>query len=489
VSVSFGKSFLSQPKPFYLVFALELWERFGYYGVQALLLLYLVQGLRFSDKEAYFLLAAFSAIVFLLPVVGGYVGDNILGTKRTILLGSIVLAIGYLLLSLPGISNTHLLFPLAVIAVGNGLFKANPSTLLSKVYEGTGANFDSGFTLYYMAINIGALISMNLTPILNKYFGWYVAFFVCFIGLVLAILSYVVMRHFVVNYGSKPDHSRVRLDYLLCVLIGIVAVVGLTYAFLAFNQISSWLLGGGVLTSVIVFFILMAKADREERGGMFLFFILFCQSIIFFILYNQMPSSLTLFALRNVHHSILGFIRLEPAQFQMLNSLWIVLASPVLAALYQRQQLVNNDWSMPAKFSFGTLLAGLSFLVLPIGLALNHTTGIVSGNWLVLSYGLQSVGELFVSALGLSLVARYIPTRYTGFTMGLWLISTSIAGILGGQVAALGSVPAGISNDPILSAPIYSSLFLKIGVVTTIIAVIMFAFVPALKKIRVKDKQ
>jgi len=155
------KILTGQPKPFYLIFFLEIWERFGYYGVQALLVLYMVQRFGFTDVRADLLFAAFSALVFLFPCVGGYIGDKVLGTKRTILLGAITLAIGYLLLSLPGTSPGFLPLPLAVIAVGNGLFKANPSSLLSKVYEGTEYNLDSGFTLYYMAVNVGAFVSMN----------------------------------------------------------------------------------------------------------------------------------------------------------------------------------------------------------------------------------------------------------------------------------------------------------------------------------------
>ncbi|QTS83877.1 oligopeptide:H+ symporter [Coxiella endosymbiont of Amblyomma nuttalli] len=481
------RTFTHQPKPFYLVFFIEIWERFGYYGVQALLVLYMVQRLGFQDSHADFLFAAFSALVFLFPCLGGYVGDKVLGTKRTILLGAVILSIGYLLLSIPVVSKTYLTLPLAWIAVGVGLFKANPSSLLSKVYGETPYNLDSGFTLYYMAINIGSVISMNLTPILNRFFGWHIAFSVCFAGLVIAILNYFVMRKTVINYGSKPDQRSLRLDYFAYVLMGTIALIGATYFLLQYYQMVSWLLPIGTVILLLVYCTLTAKAAPEERQGMLLFIILFAQGVVFFVSYFQMPTSLSLFALRNVYHSILG-IPIQPAQFQMLNPFWVMTMSPVMALIYQRMYSRNCDLSLPAKFSLGTFLSGLAFLVLPIGILFNHH-GIISGIWLVLFYWLQSMGELLVSALGLSLVARFVPQRFMGFTMGLWFLCASIASIIAGRVASIASIPQHISIDPYLSLSIYNHLFMKIGIITIAMSLVMFTLAPALKKLVGNDKQ
>jgi POT family proton-dependent oligopeptide transporter len=250
---------------------------------------------------------------------------------------------------------------------------------------------------------------------------------------------------------------------------------------LRYYQVVSWLLLFGTLVLLFIYLTLIKKAEPQERNGMFLFIILFAQGIIFFVLYFQMPTSLTLFALRNVHHSILG-IPIQPGQFQMLNPFWVMAMSPVLAGIYQRLSNHRRDISMPSKFSLGTLLAGLAFLVLPFGSLFAHN-GEINGLWLVVSYWLQSTGELLVSALGLSLAARYVPQRFMGFTMGLWFLCTSIASIIAGKVASFASIPANISQDPLMSLPIYNHLFLRIGVITCAIAVIMFALVPALKKL------
>jgi len=482
-----SRAFLGQPKPFYLIFFIEIWERFGFYGVQALLVLYMVSKLNFGDQHAELLFSAFSALVFLLPALGGYVGDKLLGTKRTILLGSVVLSIGYLLLSLPIINSHYLILPLAVIAVGNGLFKANPSSLLSKVYEGTNNNLDSGFTLYYMAVNIGSFISMNATPILNKYFGWHVAFSVCCAGLVFAIINYLFMRRTIAAYGSEPDKKPMQWDKFCYVILGVGAIICATYFMLHFYHVVSWLLLIGTIVLFSIYFRLIAKSEEHERKGMYLFVILFFQAILFWVMYFQTFTSLTLFALRNVEPSILG-IPMLPAQFQALNPFWIMVMSPVLAIIYQRLFNKNHDLSIATKFALGTLLAGLSFVILPIGGLFNHG-GVISGNWLFISYWMQSTGELLVSALGLSLAARYVPQRYMGFTMGLWFLCTSIASIIAGKVATLASVPKNISHDPVSSLPIYNHLFLELGLVACAISVVMFACVPLLKKLACEDKQ
>jgi POT family proton-dependent oligopeptide transporter len=182
-----------------------------------------------------------------------------------------------------------------------------------------------------------------------------------------------------------------------------------------------------------------------------------------------------------VHHSVLG-IPIQPAQFQMLNPFWVVVMSPILAIIYQALHNRARDISMPSKFSLGTLLAGLAFLVLPLGgLFADH--GIISGMWLVLSYFLQSTGELLVSALGLAVAARFVPQRFMGFSMGLWFLNSSLASIIAGKVASIASVPKNISHNPLMSLPIYNHLFMEVGVATVVIALGMFALVPILRKL------
>lgn len=482
-----SKHLLKQPQSFYLVFFVEIWERFGYYGVQALLVLFLVRNLGYGDIRADILFAAFSALVFLLPPIGGYVGDHVLGTKRTILLGATTLALGYFLLSLPFISNHNVILPLAVIAVGNGLFKANPSSLLAKVYEKTHRSSDSGFTLYYMAINIGSFLSMLSTPILGRMFGWEAAFSACFIGLLLAMVNFIFMRNSVSNIGSDPDNERMCLWRFSAVVLVAIALVGLCYWLLKHDQVMVWLLIFGATLLLLLFVWQMVKANSSERKGMFLFLALFFQAIVFFVLYFQVPMSLNLFTLRNVQHSIFG-IPIVPAAFQSLNPFWILMMSPILAIIYQHLSFKNRDLTLPTKFAVGILLTSGAFLVLPLGIQFAHN-GIISSIWIVIAYFLLSTGELLVSALGLSLVSRYVPKRIIGFTMGLWFLSVAIASIIAGKVASFANIPRYLSHNPVESLPIYSHLFLKIGLITLVISLLMFISAPFLRRIVREKKQ
>ncbi|PCI39410.1 MAG: dipeptide/tripeptide permease [Thiotrichales bacterium] len=470
-----------QPRAFYLIFSIEFWERFGFYGMQALIVLFMVNKLGYSDENADLLFGGFMALLSLLPCLGGYIGDNILGTKRTIILGALVLAVGYLLLSVPYIEYHYLLLPLATIAVGNGLFKANPASLLSSIYKDSEVSLDSGYTLYYMAINIGGLTAMLLTPVIRVYFGWYLAFLICCIGLVIVIVNFIFMSRVVKHVGSKPDFAPIRLDYLFLVLLMSVGIIGCFYWLLQHEVILSVVLILGSTLLFAYFIWQIVKAPAAEKKNMVFFLVLTLQAIIFFVLYSQMPTSMTLFAERNVQHSLLG-IHIEPASYQALNEFWIVILAPILAIVYQQLRSRNIVLSMATKFALGTLLAASAFLSLSASALFAHN-GVVSGWWLVLAYFLESAGELLVSALGLSLVAQYIPRRLMGFTMGFWYLCTAIAFIIGGHVAAVARIPESIAHDAIKSLPLYSHLFLQIGVVTTMISILMFAFIPLLRKL------
>ncbi|MGC9366370.1 MAG: oligopeptide:H+ symporter [bacterium] len=467
------------PKPFYILFSIEMWERFGYYGIQALLVLFMVKHLKFSDIQADNTFSAFAALVYAFVCVGGYIGDKLLGNRRTLLIGAVVLAMGYLILGLN--SEKFLYLSLGIIVAGNALFKSNPSTLISKLYQTNDHQVDSAFTVYYMAINIGSFISMSFCPLIEKIWGWNWAFLVSFLGMVVAILNYIMFSRYFRHLGSPPDFKPLKIINLLIVIITTVVIA----------LISTWLLGHLAVTHTILFIALIAvgllfvkeilKSNPSERIKLIISAILIGEAIIFFILYQQMPTSINLFAQRNTTHQLLG-IQIEPATFQALNPMWIMLLSPLLAIIYTRLGRKNRDMSLPGKFALGMLFCSLGFLSLYIASIFfaNHK-GLISGNWLILSYGMQSTGELLVSGLGLAMIARLTPQRVMGFMMGAWFMSTSIAMLLGGYVADLANIPENITSSQI-SLNIYSSLFFKIGLASLIISLIMFLFVPKLKK-------
>ena len=224
-----------QPKAFYLIFSIELWERFGYYGLQGIMAVYLVKQLGMSEADSITLFSSFSALVYGLVAIGGWLGDKVLGTKRVIMLGAIVLAIGYGLVAWSGHDAAVVYMGMATIAVGNGLFKANPSSLLSTCYSKDDPRLDGAFTMYYMSINIGSFFSMLATPWLAAKFGWSVAFALSFVGMLITVVNFLFCRNWVKDYGSKPDFEPVHMGKLLATIVGVVILAAIA-TWLLHNQ-------------------------------------------------------------------------------------------------------------------------------------------------------------------------------------------------------------------------------------------------------------
>lgn len=481
--MSFFETF-KQPKTFYLIWFVELWERFGFYGMNAILVLYLVKQLGFSDAHSFSAFAAFAALVYAFTSVGGYVGDYLLGTKRTILFGAIILCLGYLVVS---IGNEHTIFyGLGVVAVGNGLFKANPSSLLAKLYQPDDHRIDGAFTLYYMAINIGSFISISATPFIAREFGWTHAFFVSVIGLILGIISFCLMIHWAKDVGSKPDFEKLNKLYLLYVIIGTIAGSYASYLLLQHLELTHILLAiAGV--AVFIFFIkAIISTKGQEKANLIACLILIIEAIFFFTLYQQMPTSINLFAVRNVHPEILG-LTIPPATFQALNPFWIIVASPVLAYFYGKLGSQGKDLTMATKFTAGMFCCCVGFMLLSFSGHFADSKGFVSSHWLIASYGFQSIGELLIGGLGCAMVARLCPQKLMGIMMGIWFMSTAAAMVTGGFVATIASVPENITN-PLESLPIYTNLFFYIGISTLVIAILMTLLIPTLNKLCIKEK-
>lgn len=470
-----------QPRAFYMIFFLELWERFGYYGLQAVLASFFVKSLGMGDAESFTIFGAFSAMVYGYIAIGGYIGDKVLGTQRTIVLGALTMMTGYFLMGLAGVDKLMVYIALACVAVGNGLFKANPASLLSKLYDQNDPRLDGAFTLYYMSVNIGSFISMILVPILGGKYGLHIGFYICGIGLIVAIANFLFFRHLVRETDSPAGLQPMHFGKLAIVIVGIFATIGISTWMLTNLSVAHTLLLIVGCTVFGIFFKEIIKSKGAERSKMTAALILMIEAIAFFTLYQQMPTSLNFFAIKNVEHAILGMEISDPESFQALNPFWIMLVSPIFAYLYSYYGSRGKDLSMPGKFAAGMVLCAISFLILPLGAKFANAQGIVSVWWLVASYFFQSVGELLISGLGLAMVAKLVPQRMIGFTMGAYFLTTAISGVTGGWVATLTAAPKGVT-DPLQTLPIYSKVFLQIGEVTAVIAVIMILTVPMLRR-------
>jgi POT family proton-dependent oligopeptide transporter len=484
---------VSQTRSFTTVALIELWERFGYYGMQALIVYFMVERLGFDDSRANLVWGAAAALIYVAPAIGGWIGDKVLGTKRCMYLGAMILTVGYALMAVPTDSTWFLFSALGVVVVGNGLFKPNTANLVRKIYEGDDSKIDSAFTLYYMAVNVGSTVSMLATPWIKDYvnatygngLGWHAAFAVCSVGLVLGLLNLIFMRKTIAHVGSMPDELPLNVGKLMLVLAGGVVAVGASAVILQYQTLARIFVYLAGIVVLGIFAYLIKKSAPSERAGLIAALVLTLQTVFFFIFYQQMSTSLSLFALRNVDLDFVVFGNhlwtWSPAQFQALNAIWIMVLSPVLALTYTVAGRTGKDLSIAGKFALGFAVVAAGFFT--YGVAGSFAVNGLTSSWIMIAgYGLYSLGELLVSGLGLAMVARYVPARMGGFMMGAYFVATGISQYLGGVVANLASIPKDLT-DPLMTLPIYTSLFNKLGIAALLCTLIALAVLPLMRKL------
>lgn len=484
---------ISQTRSFMTAALIELWERFGYYGMQALIVYFMVQRLGFEDTRANLVWGACAALIYVSPAIGGWIGDKVLGTKRCIYIGAMILALGYALMAVPTDNTWFIFSALGVIVVGNGLFKPNNANLVRKIYEGDDSKIDSAFTLYYMAVNVGSTVSMLATPWIKDYvnehygngLGWHAAFAVCSVGLVLGLINLMFMRRTWQHIGSLPDEQPLDVGKLMMVLGAGAVMVGASAVILQYQSVARAFVYIAGFVVLGIFVHLIRKSEPGERAGLIAALVLTLQTVFFFIFYQQMSTSLSLFALRNVDwdFQVLGMHlwTWSPGQFQALNPIWIMLMSPILAWIYTSAGRSGKDISIAAKFALGFALVAVGFFV--YGIAGNFAVAGKTSSWvMIIGYGCYSLGELLVSGLGLAMIARYVPARMGGFMMGAYFVAVGISQYLGGVVANFASVPKDIV-DPLLTLPIYTSLFNKLGIAAIACTFVALGALPLMRRL------
>ena len=492
-AVTAGTAPYTQTRSFSTIAMIELWERFGYYGMQALIVYFLVQRLGFDDSRANLVWSACAALIYVSPAIGGWIGDKVLGTRRCMHIGAVILSLGYALMAVPTQNTWFIFSALGVVVVGNGLFKPNTANMVRKIYEGDDSKIDSAFTIYYMSVNVGSTVSMLATPWIKDYvnanygegLGWHAAFAVCSVGLVVGLFTVGFARRTIAHIGSAPDQLPVRVDKLLMVLGAGVLMVGASAVILQYQNIARAFVYIAGIVVLGIFIHLIRTSQPNERAGLIAALVLTLQTVFFFIFYQQMSTSLSLFALRNVDldFNVFGahLFTWSPAQFQALNAIWIMLLSPVLAGIYSVAGRTGRDLSIAAKFALGFAMVAIGFFV--YGIAGQFAVGGKTSSWvMIIGYGCYSLGELLVSGLGLAMIARYVPARMGGFMMGAYFVAVGISQYLGGVVANLASVPRDMV-DPVLTLPIYTSLFNKLGIGAIACTLIALAALPLMRKL------
>ncbi|HEV3315557.1 MAG TPA: oligopeptide:H+ symporter [Candidatus Angelobacter sp.] len=442
--------FFGHPRGLATLFFTEMWERYSYYGTRALLILFMTAGvatggLGFSVAKAGAVYGFYTAMVYLLTVPGGWVADRIIGQRRAVLYGGILISAGNFCLA--ATSVTVFYAGLGLLMVGTGLLKANVSTLVGGLYAAGDIRRDSGFSIFYMGINLGAFGSPLICGAVASWYGWRWGFVTSALGMLAGLVQYALSGKYLGSAGlhafSSGDPVRDRKQKRngamvalggVAVIIVLAALVSAGVIQITANSISNWLGWGLVLISGVVFsWMIFNKGwSAEERKRAVAIFVLFISAAIFWASFEQAGSSLNLFGEHNTNRHIFGY-EFPAAWFQSVQPLLVIILAPVFAWLWLALGRRQLEPSSPAKFTLGLFFGGLAFAIMvPAAYG-----GQVSPFWLIGCYLLQTIGELCLSPVGLSAMTKLAPARAVGFIMGIWFLASSIGNWLAGKAGSL----------------------------------------------------
>jgi POT family proton-dependent oligopeptide transporter len=569
------KTWFGHPRQLARLFSTEMWERFGFYGMRALLTLYLTKHFVFGDREATGLYGGYTALVYLTPLIGGYLADQYLGFKRAVKFGAILMSCGYFVLCFGGpaakpfatidgqkyevqidkVSGTEqqyvidgghrlavkgqedgsvtltandgsgivrnipkghfapggerspfyvmiLLTALSMISVGNGFFKPNISTMVGELYAVGDRRRDTGFTIFYMGINLGSFFSQLLCPWLAEAVGWWAGFGLAAIGMLFSWSLIQFDGGKLAGYGDPPNKGGP--DRSLVIYAGALCVIPFFYflytnlmaqeppvpgsgilGYIASLSLMGKMLFGAFVIAVPAIMIWSAKAgDKREFQMMLAAMVMIVFNVVFWTLFEQAGSSLTLFADRNTDLSFFGLFSINAGQTQFFNAAFIVICAPIMSLIWNALARRGREPSVPVKFAIALIMVGAGFLFLVWGASMVGPTFKVAVWWLAGLYLIHSIAELCISPVGLSMITKLSIVRIVGLMMGLWFLSISVAQYVAGivaQVASVETVGGQVTNMQV-SLHTYTNVFWTIGWVAAGIGVVLLAISPLIKK-------
>ena len=423
------------PKGLFYLFFAELWERFSFYGMRALLILYMTKQLLYSDDMSFGVYAAYGSLVYMTPLIGGMLADRIIGYRKGIILGGVLMAIGHFLLAIE-----HPVFfygALAIIIVGNGFFKPNISSLLGKLYAQDDMRRDAGFTIFYMGINIGGWAAPLLCAWLANSYGWHYGFGLAGVGMLTGLYFFYKGQADDV-FDSKGLIANEQLYYqsFAGITVGkwiviasflVVPFIALLVRFNEYEHYLIWLVTVAVASMLAYIFY---SVERIEKGRLLVVVYFTTLATLFWAIFEQAGSSLTLFADRNV--DLIGF---SAAQTNSFNSGFIILLAFPFSWLWSWLSKIKKNPNSPFKFGIGLILLGLGFLTFAYSARTANDAAQTSMIFLVAGYFIYTVGEMFLSPIGLSKMTQLSPAKYIAFIMGVWFLSNFYGHFFAGKIA------------------------------------------------------
>ncbi len=495
---------LGHPKGLYICFLTELWERFSFYGMKFLLLLYLTKYHLFTDNAGLDVLGAYAGLVYALPVIGGMLADRYLGMRKAVTFGAILLCLGHLGMAYEGaaaysengavVQDTGALqvfyFSLALIIAGVGFLKPNISTIVGRLYEQGDPRRDSGFTIFYMGINIGAFTATLLCGYLGETYGWKYGFGAAGIGMLFGLATFLWGQRFLHGTAEPHDPSLLREKILgplsreAVIYLASIASLAVIWQLVQVNWVVHWTLNimALVVLAWLVWF-LTVRCNAEERSRMIVLTILTVFTVVFWALFEQSSASMTLYADRVLDREAFG-MTFTASQLGSLNSMFIFLLAPVFAVLWIWLGKRGWDPSAPVKFGLGIVQAGLGFGMLVWGATHPNEMGQVALIWFVLAYLLHTTGELCLSPVGLSAVTKLAVPSVVGVMMGAWFLATAYSELMAAQISKLAAVDTqgGVVTDMTAALASYTDLFTKLLWVGVGTGLLLLLISPLLKR-------
>ncbi len=496
------KELFGHPVGLYVLFFTEMWERFSFYGMKALLLFYLTRYHLFSDSDGYLLLGSYAALVYAMPVLGGHIADKYLGFRKAIIFGAILLVLGHIGMAYEG--NQAIMadgvvkrdvfalqvfyFSLALIVMGVGFLKSNISSIVGELYTTNDPRRDSGFTIFYMGINLGALLATIICVYLGEEYGWGYGFGAAGIGMFLGLMVFIFGKPYLEGKGESlhPEILRtkkfgIKIEYWIYT----IATLG---TFVVWQMVQShsivqtilMVAGAGSLAYIIYYSVKFLDKVARERLMALTILILF--TIVFWALYEQAYMSLNLFAERIIDLKVFGF-ELKPGWFLGLNAFFIITLAIPFARLWvwlDRKKLNPNT---SYKFAYALILVGLGFGALVLGGKMSGDEGKVAYYWLVIAYLFHTCGELSLSPIGLSVVTKMSPTKIVGFMMGVWFLATASSEFIAAKISDMASVGLEDKGNFMLSKAGYIDLYEYLFYAGIASGLILIFLTPFIKKL------
>jgi len=501
------KNFLGHPRGLVICFLTEMWERFSYYGMRALLIFYLTQHFLFSDEIAAGIYGAYISLVYITPVIGGIVADRYLGPAKAVVLGAILLVAGHMGMAIEGSQAAEVMvqgetfvqrdpfylqvfyLSLALIIMGVGFLKANISTMVGSLYERTDPRRDGAFTLFYMGINLGSFFGAIVCGFLLQYYGFSFGFGAAGIGMLFGLLVFLRGQHYFGDL-AKPKYPELLTQQVLPGINREWLIYGLTllgvlvcWQLMQYRTVVGGLLGASlvIMTMAVVAYAFM-KCEPHDRNRMLVCLVLMSYQIIFWSLFEQTGSSLNLMTDRNVDREIMG-LTIPAAAFQSVNAFFIITLAPLFNMMWL--YLARRGWepSTPMKFALSLIQLGLGFLFLVYGASLASEPTQVAVIWIILLYLLHTTGELCISPVGLSMTTKLSVPRVVGMMMGCWFLASAAGNYVSGTIAAMtgSDTVGGEVADPAAALASYMDVYSTAGWYSIGAGVAAILLVPLLK--------